>query len=125
MTRDSGSGTRNAAMNSIGVNPSWGVGENVGPFSNSAAQDLLGPNFVPGNKGGSSRADGTLRNHRLAISYSGAERAVNSSIVSGGRAEILDVRNDTLGGVGYFRPNLQAIVQNTTAESFSSAGPRW
>ena len=30
ITRDSGSGTRNGAMNSIGVDPSYGVGDNVG-----------------------------------------------------------------------------------------------
>jgi len=123
ITRDSGSGTRNAVMNSCGIDPSWGVGENVGGFSNSSSQDLAGPNFLPGNKGGSSRADGTVRNTRLGISYSGAERAVNSSIVSGGRAELLDIQMNHLGGTGYFRPNLQAILQNTTAESWLIGGP--
>ncbi|MEZ6234085.1 MAG: dockerin type I repeat-containing protein [Phycisphaerales bacterium] len=123
VTRDSGSGTRNAAMSSIGVDSSWGVGENVGSFSNSSSLDLAGPNFIPGNKGGSSRADGTVRNTRLGVSYSGSERAVNSSLVTGGRLEMLDVRNDLFGGVGYFRANLDALLNNDTAESYRIGGP--
>jgi len=34
-TRDSGSGTRNAAMNSLGFDPSWGRGDNMGTKNSS------------------------------------------------------------------------------------------
>ncbi len=131
ITRDSGSGTRNGFNNSIGLDPSWGVGENIGNLSNPANEHLLGPSFLPSNKAGSSVLESTVRWHRLAIGYSGAERAVNSSLVSGGRMEILAVRFDLIGGTEYIRPRIDTTVtpiidevfDNGDANSYLIGGP--
>lgn len=119
MTRESGSGTRNGAMNSIGIDPSWGSGDNVGlnNTGNDSANNsphLVGPEYIPTNKIGSSDIDRALRNTRLGISYSGAERAVG--FVSAGRAELLAVRNDhKAGNIGtqYSRPTFADVSDNT------------
>ncbi len=112
--RDSGSGTRNGAMNSIGLDPSWGNGENIGGLSTLSVNNNLGPKFVPGNKGGSSGVDNTVNNHRLAVGTSGVERGVtgSSAFVTGNRAEFLAVQNDTIGGTQYSRPHISEIVHN-------------
>jgi len=125
VTRDSGSGTRNGYMNSIGIDPSWGVGENVGGLSTLANANILGPGFQPSGKGGSSGLDATVNNARLGIGYSGAERAVTGSgaFVTGGRAEVLAVRNDVpYGGTQFSRPNIDEILDNT-ADGFVIGGP--
>ncbi len=109
VTRDAGSGTRNGYNNTTGVDPSWGVGENIGDQSNTSAQDILGPNFRPSNKGGSSRMEGTVRNHRLAIGYTGAERGAGSWLTSG-QMEILGVQNDVGGGTMFVRPTISNVL---------------
>lgn len=110
ITRDSGSGTRNAFANGIGLDPSWAVGENIGARTNSSAADRLGPNYQPSNKGGSSRMDATIINHRLAIGHSGAERGQSAGWLSNRRMEVLAVRSDLRGGTVYARPNIVNIV---------------
>src|SRR5437016_1761219 len=80
--RESGSGTRNGFLNSLGLAPSWGVGDNVGGVdgvggSVLAPEHLLGPDFVPCNKIGSGDIENTVINHRLSVGFTGAERAVN------------------------------------------------
>jgi hypothetical protein len=114
VTRDSGSGTRNGAMNSIGIDPSWGNGENIGGLSTLSVNNNLGPKFVPSNKGGSSGVDNTVNNHRLAIGTSGVERGVtgSSAYVTGNRAEFIAVQNDIIGGTEYSRPHITQIVNN-------------
>ena len=108
VTRDSGSGTRNAFQNSIGLDPSWGRGENVGARENDAAFNLLGPDFLPSNKGGSGSLEATVINHRLAIGHSGAERA--NRWFFNGRADVLAVQNDLIGGTEFSRPTIENIL---------------
>lgn len=110
ITRDSGSGTRNAFANGIGLDPSWCVGENIGARVTSSAADRLGPNYQPSNKGGSSRMDATVINHRLAIGHTGAERGQSSGWLTNRRMEVLAVRADLRGGTVYARPNISNIV---------------
>ncbi|MEM6751102.1 MAG: PEP-CTERM sorting domain-containing protein [Planctomycetota bacterium] len=100
VTRDSGSGTRNGAANSISIDPSWANGDNVGQKSGSGDSnfDRLGPEFNPTNKGGSSRMEGATQNHRLAVGYSGladgpsTSRAGDDSI--DGDYHLLAIMND-------------------------------
>ena len=124
VTRDSGSGTRNGAMNSIALDPSWGNGENIGGLSTLAVNNNLGPKFVPSNKGGSSGVDNTVNNHRLAIGTSGVERGVtgSSAYVTGNRADFIAVQNDTIGGTEYSRPHITEIVNND-ANGYIIGGP--
>jgi len=108
--RDSGSGTRNAFMNGIGLDPSWGVGENVGDRATSdSASDRVGPNYQPSNKSGSSRMDATVQNVRLAIGHTGAERGATgsspASFMTLNRNDVLAVVSDLKGGVMAARPN--------------------
>lgn len=110
VTRDSGSGTRNAFANGIGLDPSFCVGENIGPRVTSSAADRLGPNYQPSNKGGSSRMDATVINHRLAIGHSGAERGQSAGWLTNARMEVLAVRADLRGGTVFARPNITNIV---------------
>ncbi len=137
ITRDVGSGTRNAFNNTQGIDPSFGNGENVGAQNNSATNDNLGPNFLPSNKGGSSSMERAVRNHRLAIGYAGAERGVQGSApgtwLSGNRVEILAIQPDTYPGgaaAPYSRPFIDDILYldnngNTTPviEGYAVGGP--
>jgi len=120
VTRDSGSGTRNGFQNSIGLDPSWGRGENIGERNNRAEFNLLGPDFLPGNKGGSGSLDSTVINHRLAIGHTGAERA--SRWYFNGRADVLAVRNDLQGGTVYSRPTIDNVLDND-ANGWTIGGP--
>ncbi len=111
VTRDTGSGTHNGMMNSLGIDPSWGVGENVGPLNTGAANQTLGSTWWPGNKGSSGSLDNTLRNVRLGVGYGGGERFNNNSIWQ--FAELIAVGND-LGGrtPDFVRPTMDAILDN-------------
>lgn len=71
VTRDVGSGTRNAYENSLDIDPSWGRGDNIGEFFDASSTDLLGPNFSQSNRGGSSRSEGSTQNNRLALGFTG------------------------------------------------------
>lgn len=125
VTRDSGSGTRNGFQNSIGVEPSWGMGENIGGLSTLANANIVGAAYSPSNKGGSSGVDNTITSTRLGIGYSGAERAVTGSTayITTGRAEALAVQNDVpYGGTVYARPNIDAIL-DSGINGFVIGGP--
>ncbi len=94
-TRDVGSGTRNAAMNSLGVDTSWGRGDNIGKKDSLEASDLIGPDFQPTNKGGSSRMEGAVENARLAVGYTGlAGSSRSAKDHKSGKYEILNVCQD-------------------------------
>jgi len=121
VTRDSGSGTRNAFMNGIGLDPSWGVGENIGVRTVSSSNDRLGPNFQPSNKGSSSRMDATAINHRLATGHSGAERGLNNGWL-GVSMDFLAVRADIKGGTVFARPDLDAVL-NGGPDGYNITGP--
>jgi hypothetical protein len=121
MTRDVGSGTRNAFMNCIGIDPSWGVGDNVGLESAATNQFNLGANFLPTNKASNGGMESSLRNARLAIGYVGTERGVTGSgsgswLTQGGGAalDIVNVRNDIYGGVNFVRPTINNLLDNSS-----------
>jgi len=97
VTRDIGSGTRNGFCNYLNLDPSFGIGENIGRQNALAVNDQLGVDFIPTNKGGTPDMLRTLRNCRLGVGYAGAETAVSGSnpstwiLPSGGAA--LDIVN--------------------------------
>jgi hypothetical protein len=129
VTREIGSGTRNGFSNSIGLDPSWCVGENVGGLAGStgsvlAAEHQAGPSYVPSNENGSGDMESTMFNTRLGVGFSGAERAVSGpSWVTTGQLELLGVQFDLLGGSGYIRPNVSALLHNDpTAGGYNISG---
>jgi hypothetical protein len=121
VTRDVGSGTRNAFMNTIGIDPSWGGGDNIGGRpelpSTSVNNDFLGAEWVPTNKGGNSNVERTVRQHRLAIGYAGAERGVTGSgtgsWLTQGALECVAVRHNAGAyaddGI-FYRPDIDSVV---------------
>ena len=121
VTRDSGSGTRNGFQNSIGQDPSWGVGDNVGTRNNTDAQSRPGTTFLPSNKGSNDRVEFALGNTRLGVGYVGPERGVAGGGASGGLAgwlsngqlAIPSVIADTYGGTAESRPTLANLLGNT------------
>ena len=125
VTRDSGSGTRNGWTNSVCIDPSWGVGENVGVKNNEGPLfDLVGPTYLPSNKGGSSRMEGTVTNTRLGMGYTGAERGDSSSRgwLDNDIMEVMAVQNDFLGGTEFSRPTADDIVFNDV-DGYIIGGP--
>ena len=120
VTRDSGSGTRNGFQNSIGLDPSWGRGENVGDRNNDAEFNILGPDYLPSNKGGSGSMEATVINTRLAIGHTGAERAARWLFT--GRADALAVQNDLIGGTQFSRPTIDNVLDND-ANGYTIGGP--
>ncbi len=118
ITRDVGSGTRNAWANTIGIDPSACNGDNVGgnggTQSNAAGEQILGASYVPDNKGGNGQVETTVQNTRLGVGFVGPERGAASQQgwLANGIFEILAVQNDTLGGTTYSRPNIDAVLDN-------------
>jgi ABC-type phosphate transport system substrate-binding protein len=125
VTRDSGSGTRNAWDNSRGTDPSWQVGENVGVRNNSTADVVLGPSFLPSNKGGNNRVEPAVINHRLAVGYVGPERGVEQAWLTGGQMEILAVRADIApyNQTTYNRPTIDNVLDNDGPSAWVIGGP--
>jgi len=113
-TRDSGSGTRNLTMNCIGVDPSYGVGDNLGVQVNTDANVQLGPNTQPTNCGGSGVIETAVQNRRLAVGYTGiltTDRIEGD--VPAGKYEMLNVMKDTGGAVSFVRPDtISKLVHN-------------
>ena len=119
-TRDSGSGTRNGAMNSLGIDPSFGGGENISLKTKTSNFDELGPDYSPDAKGGSSRMEGAVQNGRLAVGYTGllgGSRAIAD--MNAGKYEVLNVMKDIDGngdglpdGNAFVRPSASAIINN-------------
>ncbi len=118
VTRDSGSGTRNAFDNSRGIDPSWGVGDNVGTGNANSINDALGATFLPSNKGGNNRVELTTANHRLALGYVGPERGIPisgdsaSGWLTRGELAIPSVINDIYGGTLPSRPTIAQLLTN-------------
>ncbi|MBI1190553.1 MAG: hypothetical protein GC200_07755 [Tepidisphaera sp.] len=132
VTRDSGSGTRNGSMNSLGLDPSFGVGDNVGPKNDDPAgnqaadRSIAGANFVPSNKGGSGSLERTVQNSRLALGVTGAERGANGWLTpnanGNSRMNLLAVENDIAGGSVYARPTINNLLDNDV-NGYNIAGP--
>lgn len=118
ITRDVGSGTRNAFNNCIGVDPSFGVGDNIGGLSTSGNNHVLGNEYTPTNKGSNGGSEQTIRNTRLGIGYVGTERGVTGSgtgsWLTSNALEIPDTQNDIYGGTQYVRPTTFNIVNNNS-----------
>jgi hypothetical protein len=128
ITRDSGSGTRNAWDNSLGIDPSWNVGENVGARNNNVSNDKPGTAFLPSNKGGNNRVEESVFSSRLAIGYVGPERGFTSSgqlFLTTGRCGIPDVMNDlpSYGGTSWVRPTADALLDNDGNTGYVIFGP--
>ncbi len=121
VTRDSGSGTRNAFMNGICLDPSWGVGENIGSRTVFSTNDRAGPDYQPSNKGGSSRMESTCKNTRLAIGHTGAERGISKGWLNGSQLEVLAVQADLKGGTVYARPTLDNVLSGS-ADAYNIIG---
>lgn len=112
-TRDSGSGTRNACMNPLGIDPSWGAGDNIGNEITTNDETRLGPLFRPTNCGGSGFIEQVVQESRLAIGYTGyfgSSRAVGDA--NAGLYEILNVKKDVAGATEFVRPTLNSILDN-------------
>ncbi|MGE0479178.1 MAG: hypothetical protein AB7Q17_01780 [Phycisphaerae bacterium] len=119
-TRDVGSGTRNGMMNPLGIDPSGGIGDNVGRRINNATLTTLGPCHQINNCGGSSIMESSVQNRRLAVGYTGffgASRAVEDAPAS--RYELVGLIKDIDGdgdgnidGSAIVRPTLEAILDN-------------
>lgn len=97
-TRSVGSGTRNASMNSLNIDPSFARGDNLGNEFTTSLNSHLGPNFLSTNAEGSSRMEEVMEYDRLAVGYTGlggASRAANDR--AAGRYELLNVCKDIDG----------------------------
>lgn len=117
-TRDAGSGTRNGAMNSIGVDPSWGRGDNLGAKARESDLTNLGPEHRASNCGGSSIMENGVTNRGLAVGYTGlagSSRAARDLFQ--GKYEILNVAFDDRGGDTPVRPTIGAVVYNDDVNS--------
>lgn len=93
-TRDAESGTRNACMNSLGIDPSQGVGDNVGGRTASSSRTNLGPWHRVTNCGSSSHMENGVQMRRNAVGYSG---------LSGSSAAACDVANGLYEIVGVIK----------------------
>ncbi|MBA4120778.1 MAG: hypothetical protein C0513_08830, partial [Isosphaera sp.] len=120
LTRGATSGTRNAFNNSTGVDPSFGVGDNIGGVNTVRT---LGPTYVPSNKSGSGDIEAALLNTRLGIGYTGAERGTTGSpLLTPTGLELLAVQNNHLGGTGFHRPESQLVTRYDN-EGYLVGGP--
>jgi len=112
-TRDIGSGTRNGAMNSINVDPSFGVGENIGSITTNAnVQAVLGANFQPTNLDATGTMEKVLTNDRLAIGYISTTNGKSDQ--ASGAIETLGVQFNLEGGTDFVRPTASTIINNDT-----------
>jgi hypothetical protein len=109
-TRDSGSGTKNASMNSLGIDPSWGRGDNFGPRINITSDsnlglsiathapplaDIRGKRTQATNCGGSGQIRNATQVFRLAVGYTGLAGSGSASTdAAAGNYEILNLCKD-------------------------------
>ncbi len=117
-TRDVGSGTRNGMMNTLGIDPAAGRGDNYGDRNTIAAVTNLGPTHQATNCGGSSVIEEAVQKRRLAVGYTGlagSSRAAGDA--NAGRYEILNVILDDRGGSTAVRPTIDAVLDNCDPDS--------
>jgi hypothetical protein len=129
VTRDVGSGTRNAFCNTLAFDPAWGGGDNVGGLtnapSNSASEDEAGGRWVPGNKNGGSNVLRTVQNSRLAIGYAGGETGVTGSYPGSwllrDACELLAIKHNvgSYSGTTFVRPT----IANVLSGDYAVGGP--
>ena len=109
-TRDSGSGTRNGAMNSIAVDPSFGRGDNMGTKNSNGNVSYPGPFHQPTNLDGTSVMANAVANQRLAVGYVGLTTANGQTGTSSSAYQILNLKKT--GGTQYVRPTRENTVDN-------------
>jgi hypothetical protein len=112
-TRDSGSGTRNAAMNSLGMDPSWGRGDNIGTKSSALGTDQLGKIAQPTNLDGTSLMGNAVMNRRLGIGYIGMTNA--ASDIGLYHYEALNIKKT--GASQFVHPNLNSALHNANVDT--------
>ncbi len=121
-TRDVGSGTRNGAMNSIGVDPSFGVGDNLYKELSASAYANLGPFHQATNLGSSSIMEAAVQNRRLAVGYSGTAGSGAAADANAGYYEMLNVMKD-IDADGDLMPDGSLYVRSTIATIIDNADP--
>jgi len=97
-TRSVGSGTRNAIMNSTGIDTSWGRGDNTNNENAVTGNFNVGPSTQAPNAQGSSQIEQAVLTHRLAVGYTGLagpSRAAQDA--QNGLYEILNICKDVDG----------------------------
>ena len=110
-TRDSGSGTRNAAMNSIAVDPSWGRGDNMGTKNSNGNVSYVGPIHQSSNLDGTSVMANAVTSQRLAVGYVGLTTANTQTGAANAAYQILNLKKT--GGTQYVRPSRENTVDNS------------
>ncbi len=93
--RSVGSGTRNAHVNSLGIDTSWARGDNLGTETSTATAYNVGPNTQPTNSAGSSNMEAVIQSRRLSVGHTGlagASRAAEDAVA--GSYEILNICKD-------------------------------
>ena len=112
-TRSNGSGTRNGFMNTIGIDPAWGRGDNFGSESAVDNNFRIGPTHQATNAEGSGQIEVAVQARGLAIGFTGAaggSRAVADQ--RAGRYEICDVIFDDRGGTVPVRVSVDNVLDN-------------
>ena len=109
-TRDSGSGTRNGAMNSLGLDPSWGRGDNMGTKNSNGNVSYVGPIHQSSNLDGTSVMANAVTSQRLAVGYVGLTTANGQTGASSSAYQILNLKKT--GGTQYVRPSRENCVDN-------------
>ncbi|MBW7904951.1 MAG: hypothetical protein LC135_10125 [Phycisphaerae bacterium] len=124
-TRDAESGTRNACMNALGIDPSQGVGDNVGGRTQSSARTNLGPWHRVNNCGSSSHAENAVQMRRNAVGYSGLSGSTAAACdVANGLYEIVAVVKDIppYNATQPVRPDVLTVVKNADPNSSFTIG---
>jgi hypothetical protein len=113
-TRDSGSGTRNAAMNSLALDPSWGRGDNMG---NKVSVDMsaLGPGHQQTNLDGTGIMANAVTRQRLSVGYVGLTTANTATGTANAAYQILNIKKT--GGTQYVRPSRENTVDNDNIDT--------
>jgi hypothetical protein len=119
-------------MNSLGIDPSWGRGDNLAKKNALSERGWLGPNHQVTNQGGSSIMEEGVQSRRLAVGYTGligGSRSAADQIAN--KYEITGVIFDDRGGSVCVRPSLMNLVhtcdpndafQIGSPESFATRG---
>lgn len=127
VTRDVGSGTRNAWANSIGIDPSWNNGDRRGSRTTSQTQTNLGPCHRTSLCGSSSHVENAVQQRRLAIGYTGLSGNTSAAAdADAGRYEILNVIKDIApyNATVAVRPTVSSILDNSDPNAgFTIGGP--
>ena len=114
-TRDSGSGTRNAAMNSLAIDPSWGRGDNMGTKNSNGNVSYVGPLHQPTNLDGTSVMANAVTSQRLSVGYVGLTTANTATGASNAAYQILSLKKT--GSTQYVYPSSTNTVDNADINS--------